>query len=219
MSLRILDNNNQGDSGAAIRALNYAREMRERLTTNSANRVTKGAAVKVLNNSWGQPGGYEASLEAAIKDLYDANILFVAAAGNGNILGQGVDNDRTPFYPASYDVPNVIAVAAADANDRLATFSNYGKTSVDILAPGVGIRSTVPGGGYQSANGTSMAAPHVSGTAALIWSALPESTVDEVKQAILISAEPITESNIVATNGRLNAVAAINAEVFAPRHV
>ncbi len=94
MSLRILDNNNQGDSGAAISAINYAREMRERLTTNSANRVTTGANVRVLNNSWGQPGGYEASLEAAIADTYDAGILFVAAAGNGNILGNGVDNDR-----------------------------------------------------------------------------------------------------------------------------
>jgi hypothetical protein len=200
--------------------------MRERLTINSANRVTEGAAVKVLNNSWGQPGGYEASLEAAIQQLYEANILFVAAAGNGNILGNGVDNDRTPFYPASYDAPNVIAVAAADANDRLATFSNFGKTSVDILAPGVGIRSTVPGGGYQSANGTSMAAPHVAGTAALIWSALPESTVDEVKQAIL-GQSPYTAENksvdivpngldVVATGGRLNAFKSIAADVFAP---
>ncbi|HBJ38596.1 MAG TPA: hypothetical protein DDZ51_28375, partial [Planctomycetaceae bacterium] len=216
MSLRILDNNNQGDSGAAIRAINYARDMRERLTINSANRVTEGANVRVLNNSWGQPGGYEASLEAAIQQLYGAGILFVAAAGNGNILGNGVDNDRTPFYPASYNVPNVIAVAAADANDRLATFSNFGKTSVDILAPGVGIRSTVPGGGYQSANGTSMAAPHVAGTAALIWSALPGSTVDEVKQAILSTTIAAAQPNIVATNGRLNAHAAINADVFAP---
>jgi subtilisin family serine protease/Tol biopolymer transport system component len=216
MSLRILDNNNQGDSGAAIRAINYARDMRERLTINSANRVTEGADVKVLNNSWGQPGGYEASLESAIKQLYEANILFVAAAGNGNILGNGVDNDRTPFYPASYDVPNVIAVAAADANDRLATFSNFGRTSVDILAPGVGIRSTVPGGGYQSANGTSMAAPHVAGTAALIWSALPEATVDEVNQAILSTTTPSAQPNIVATGGRLNVAVAINADVFAP---
>ncbi|WP_417732209.1 Ig-like domain-containing protein [Rosistilla oblonga] len=219
MSLRILDNNNQGDSGAAIRAINYAREMRERLTTNSEGRVTEGANVKVLNNSWGQPGGFERSLEAAINDLYGAGILFVAAAGNGNILGQGVDNDRTPFYPASYDAPNVIAVAASDQNDNLATFSNYGKTSVDLLAPGVGIRSTIPGGGYETANGTSMASPHVAGTAALIWAALPEATVDEVREAILSpnSIDIFTQlADTARTGGRLNAAKAASAEVFAP---
>ena len=69
MSLRILDNNNQGDSGAAIRAINYAREMRERYRVESNGRVTEGANVRVLNNSWGQPGGFEVSLEAAIQDL------------------------------------------------------------------------------------------------------------------------------------------------------
>ncbi len=220
MSLRILDNNNQGDSGAAIRAMNYALKMRERLTINSEGRVTEGANVKVLNNSWGQPGGFERSLEAAINDLYGAGILFVAAAGNGNILGQGVDNDRTPFYPASYDAPNVIAVAASDQNDNLATFSNYGKTSVDLLAPGVGIRSTVPGGGYESANGTSMASPHVAGTAALIWSALPEATVNEMRQAILDSVNQHPSipdaAGMNATAGRLNTAVAVNANVFAP---
>ncbi len=219
MSLRILDNNNQGDSGAAIRAVNYAREMRERYRTDNDGRVTEGADVRVLNNSWGQPGGYEVSLETAIGDSYDAGILFVAAAGNGNILGNGVDNNRTPFYPASYDAPNVIAVAASDGEDRLASFSNFGDQSVDLLAPGVGIRSTVPGGGYQSANGTSMASPHVAGTAALIWSAFPEATVDEVRAAIVSagSVDLVTRGNeIVSTGGRLNAAKAINANVFAP---
>ncbi|MFK8113000.1 MAG: S8 family serine peptidase, partial [Rubripirellula sp.] len=217
MSLRILDNNNQGDSGAAIAAINYARQMREQLTTGSDNRVTEGANVRVLNNSWGQPGGYEQSLEAAIIDTNDAGILFVAAAGNGNILGNGVDNDRTPFYPASYDSPNVIAVAASDASDNLATFSNFGRTSVDLVAPGVGIRSTVAGGGYGSANGTSMATPHVAGTAALIWAALPQSTVAEIRDAILGSVQTIPAlSEVVATGGRLDAVSAINSNVFAP---
>ncbi|MDZ4850045.1 MAG: S8 family serine peptidase [Pirellulaceae bacterium] len=217
MSLRILDNNNQGDSGAAIRAINYARQMREQYRVDTANRVTEGANVRVLNNSWGQPGGFEASLEAAIQDLTDAGILFVAAAGNGNFLGQGVDNDRTPFYPASYNVPGVIAVAASDSSDRPASFSNYGATSVDVFAPGVGIRSTLPGGGYGSANGTSMATPHVSGTAALIWSFLPGSNVAEVKQAILGSVSLISVgSQVVLTGGRLNASASINAGVFSP---
>ncbi len=134
-------------------------------------------------------------------------------------MGNGVDNDRTPFYPASYDVRSVIAVAASDGEDRLAGFSNYGDQSVDLLAPGVGIRSTVPGGGYQSANGTSMASPHVAGTAALIWSALSEATVDEVREALLStdSVDPVPEApDLVSTGGRLNAGKAINANVFAP---
>ncbi|MFK8112396.1 MAG: S8 family serine peptidase, partial [Rubripirellula sp.] len=217
MSLRILDNNNQGDSGAAIRAVNYARQMRERFRTDDTGRITAGANVRVLNNSYGQPGGFEASLEAAISDAGDAGILFVAAAGNGNILGQGVDNDRTPFYPASYDSPNVIAVTASDQSDQHASFSNFGSETVDIVAPGVGIRSTVPGGGYQSANGTSMATPHVAGTAALIWAALPEATVAEVRQAILSSVDVLPQlDQIVSTGGRLNAASAINADAFAP---
>ncbi len=219
MSLRILDNNNQGDSGAAIRAVNYARAMRERYRTDDDGRVVEGADVRVLNNSWGQPGGFEISLETAISDSYEAGILFVAASGNGNILGNGVDNDRTPFYPASYDVPNVIAVAASDGEDRLASFSNFGAQSVDLLAPGVGVRSTVPRGGYQSANGTSMASPHVAGTAALIWSAFPEATVDEVREAILSpgSVDSVPRgAEIVSSGGRLNAAKAINANVFAP---
>jgi hypothetical protein len=217
MSLRILDNNNQGDSGAAIRAVNYARAMREQYRVETTGRVTQGANVRVLNISWGQPGGYEVSLEAAIQDSSDAGILFVAAAGNGNFLGQGVDNDRTPFYPASYNLAGLIAVAASDTTDRPASFSNYGATSVDLFAPGVGVRSTLPGGGYGSANGTSMASPHVAGIAALIWSAFPEASVAEVQRAMLSTVRPIVNGNQpVSTGGVLIASNAIRADVFAP---
>ena len=82
MALRILDDNNQGDTGAAIKAVNYATNMRERYTVDNTGRVTQGANVRVLNNSWGQPGGFESSLETTIKDSGDAGILFVAASGN-----------------------------------------------------------------------------------------------------------------------------------------
>jgi len=217
MSLRILDNNNQSDTAAAVAAMNYAKQMRAGLTVGDNGRVTEGANVRVLNNSWGQPGGYQQVFEQVIGELGDEGILFVAASGNGNLLGNGVDNDATPFYPASYENENVIAVAASTIEDRLASFSNYGQTSVDLVAPGVGIRSTLPGGGYGSANGTSMAAPHVAGAAALIWSAQPEATVDEVRQAILSSVDPVTGgTSIVSTGGRLNVAAAIDADVFAP---
>ena len=218
MSLRILDNNNQSDAAAAIRAINYARSMRSGLSIDDDGNVLGGANVKVLNNSWGQPGGYDRALEASIADLSEQEILFVAAAGNGNLLGNGVDNDVLPFYPAGYESDNVLAVAALSGNgDRLASFSNFGRQSVDIAAPGVGVRSTLPGGGFGPANGTSMATPQVAGTAALIWSTLPEATLTEVRQAIEGTAAPITDGDrVLSTGGRIDAAAAISADVFAP---
>ncbi len=217
MSLRILDNNLQGDTGSAIQAVNYARRMREQYRVDDFGRVVTGANIRVLNNSWGQPGGFESALATAITESGDAGILFVSAAGNGNFLGQSVDNDRTPFYPASYEASNIIAVAASDANDRLAPFSNFGRQSVDIAAPGIGIRSTEAGGGFGTRNGTSMATPHVAGTAALIWSALPAATVEEVRAAIITSIVEVTAlDGVVATGGRMDASGAIFADVFAP---
>ncbi len=232
MSLRILDNNNQADAGAAIRAVNYATGMRNMFRSRDDGTVVAGANVRVLNNSWGQPGGFERSLEVAIRESGDAGILFVAAAGNGNILGNGVNNDLTAFYPASYDLDNVVAVAALSNSGELASFSNFGAASVDIGAPGVGIRSTLPGrvtdtgqlidGGYGLANGTSMAAPHVAGTAALIWAALPQSTVEDVRTALLSSTAPLSVATgtdpltLLATGGQLDANGALTADVYAP---
>ncbi|MFK8112089.1 MAG: S8 family serine peptidase [Rubripirellula sp.] len=218
MSLRILDNNNQADASAAIRAVNYAKEMRASLTVDDNGRVLSGANVRVLNNSWGQPGGFDQALETAIGDSGNEGILFVAAAGNGNVLGNGVDNDATPFYPASYELENVIGVSAQSADGSgLATFSNFGANSVDIAAPGVGVRSTLQGSAIGAANGTSMASPHVAGTAALIWGLLPEASVAEVRAAILENAFDVPAlQGVVSAGGRLDAAAAINADVFAP---
>ncbi len=207
MALRFLDDRNTGETSQAIAAINYATMMRTRY----------GANVRVLNNSWGQPGGFSHNLHAAISASEDAEILFVAAAGNGNVLGQGLNNDRTPFYPASYELDNVIAVAATDPDDRLARFSNFGQRSVHIAAPGIGILSTLPGGRYGTANGTSMAAPHVAGVAALVWSEVPEATVAEVRTAILDGADGLAElQSRVASGGRLNAFNALDSEHFAP---
>ncbi|MCS7470455.1 S8 family serine peptidase [Stieleria sp. ICT_E10.1] len=219
MSLRILDNNNRSDAGSGLRAVNYAKMMRERHEVDVNNREVQGANVRVLNNSWGQPGGYEPAFETAIGELADEGILFVAAAGNGDIFGNGVDNDQTPFYPSSYDVDNVIAVAASTLVGGLASFSNYGRTTVDIAAPGTGIRSTLKGGGYGTANGTSMATPHVAGAAALIWSSQPQGAVGEIRAALLdaASVEPLENGDqLVSSGGRLSASGAIAADVFAP---
>jgi len=147
---QFLDANNQGPTSGAIAAINYVTLMRQH----------SGVNVRVINASWGG-SDYSHALRSEIAEAGQAGILFVAAAGNGDVLGRGMDNDETPFYPASYDVDTIVAVAASDQNDKLARFSNYGSTSVDLAAPGVGIMSTEPGATYASRNGTSMAAPHV----------------------------------------------------------
>jgi thermitase len=129
--------------------------------------------------------------------------LFVIAAGN-----EGEDNDvpREAHFPCSYTLPNVICVAASTARDGLADFSNHGRTKVHLAAPGSRILSTQPGDDYGTWSGTSMAAPHVAGTAALIWSAHPQLSVAEVRWALLRGAE--RRSAFVGrtvTGGRLNA--------------
>ena len=112
---------------------------------------------------------------------------------------------------------NFIAVGASDGTDRLAGFSNYGLRGVDILAPGVGVRSTLPGGRYGEANGTSMATPHVSGSAALVWSLQPDATVPEIRRALLEQGDLIPAiGSQISTGRRLNANKSLSANVFAP---
>src|SRR5262249_32120920 len=115
------------------------------------------AGVNVINASWGDTD-YSQALYDAIAQADQNGILFVAAAGN-----DGENNDTTPHYPASYDLPNVISVAATESNDNETYFTDYGAGSVDIGAPGQNILSTWPGGGYQYEDGTSMATPFVTG--------------------------------------------------------
>ena len=114
-------------------------------------------------------------------DQYDG--LFVASAGN-----DGTNNDVDPMYPASYDCKNIISVAAVDPYDTLARFSNYGLKTVDIAAPGTNILSLDLAGEYSPLNGTSMAAPHVAGAAALLKSSMPNISTITLKRIILSSA-------------------------------
>ncbi|HEY4190070.1 MAG TPA: S8 family peptidase, partial [Candidatus Limnocylindrales bacterium] len=149
MPLRILDANGSGYVSDAVRALDFATRH----------------GVRISNNSWGYQGGASQVLRDAIAAAGDAGQLVVVAAGNS-----ATDIDQSPDYPGSYDLPNIVTVAAMDRDNRLSLFSNIGAASVDIAAPGEDILSTLPTG-YGYSSGTSMASPHVAGVAALVLSA------------------------------------------------
>lgn len=189
MALKFLNENGSGSTAGAIRAIEYAIRME----------------ADVMNNSWGG-GGKSQALAEAIEAANDAGILFVAAAGNSN-----TDNDSQPHYPSSYDVPNVLAVMATDQNDNRAGFSSFGATSVDVGAPGTSILSTIPGGDYRAFNGTSMATPHVSGAAALVWAQNPSLNHLEVKDRLMQTADVVPGlSGTSVTGARINLAAAID---------
>jgi subtilisin family serine protease len=156
--------NHTFDLASAIAAIDYA---------NQNN-------IPILNNSWGGHY-YSPSLKHAIEQ-YDG--LFVASAGN-----YGADNDYFFDYPTSYGSDNIISVAASNQNDHLASFSNFGVESVDIAAPGTDILSLAPNGGYDYQKGTSMAAPHVAGAAALLKSYRPDLSALDIKSIILSSVD------------------------------
>jgi thermitase len=172
--------------------------------------------VRVVNASLGSPGITSAERQA-IRDHPET--LYVVAAGNA-----GANVDATPHYPCAYTEANVLCVGATDSDDEIASFSNYGATAVDLFAPGVLIASTYPTGfgsylddGYQLMNGTSMAAPHVAGAAALVVAHHPEYAASQIKAALMDSADlrPGLAGN-ARVGGRLNAAAALGATPPAP---
>lgn len=217
MPLRFLDSvAGQGLTGStsdAVSAINY--------TTALRTRAQDAINVRVSNNSWGSLDTFSSTLRDSIAANGAAGILFVAAAGNGEgRTGSGVnlDAEGLGFFPASFDLENIVAVAATNANDSLASFSQFGATSIDLAAPGVAILSTEPGGGFSFRSGTSMATPHVAGAAALVFARVPDATAQEVRQALFQSVDGKSSlSGKVATGGRLNARAALQIDTFAPR--
>ena len=152
--------------------------------------------IPILNNSNGGQG-YQASMYLAIAKY---NGLFVAAAGNDT-----ANNDETGYYPAGYELSNIISVASTDRNDNLSSFSNYGETTVDIGAPGSSIYSTLPEDSYGYKSGTSMAAPHVTGAAAFLKSYRPGLKSKDLKAIILESGDNVPAlAGKTVTGKRLN---------------
>lgn len=170
MALKYLNSSGSGRTSNAIRAIDYA--------------IKNGAII--LNNSWGSFGNSSA-LSDAIERARQASVLFMAASGNGDSSGVGVNIDRSPFYPAAYAHSNVISVAASNDSGILAGWSNYGANNVDLAAPGVSILSARNGNTYARLTGTSMATPYVSGVAALLWAKRPDLSANEIRKILFSS--------------------------------
>jgi subtilisin family serine protease len=198
MALKVLDQYGNGSLNAAVNAIYYA--------------VNHGA--KVINASWTMSMG-SPSLQTAMAYAANRNVVVVTAAGN-----ESVNNDQVPSYPGSYRYTNVLTVGAVDSAGHLASFSNYGPSSVDVAAPGVRIMSTTAGS-YQSWDGTSMASPYVAATAALIASLRPDYSAAQIVNQIKATARRSTElAGKIASAGYLDAGAATDlAPYVAPKVV
>ena len=193
MGLKFLSSSGFGTVQGAIDAIEYAINMKRR-----------GVNLRVLNNSWGG-GDFSQALSDAIEAANQEDILFVAAAGN-----ESNDNDLSATYPAGYDHPNVLSVAAVDRNGNLASFSNYGEITVDLAAPGVDIYSTVLGDSYNTFSGTSMASPHAAGVAALLLSREANLTASELHDRLVTSVKPLsTLTGLVRSSGIVSAYRAL----------
>lgn len=195
MPVKFISSSGRGRTSNAIRAISYA--------------VANGA--RILNNSWGS-AKYSAALEEAIERAQDQGALFIAAAGNGDENGKGVDIDEVPFYPAAYEFENIVTVAASDENGLLTKWSNFGAHQVDLAAPGRRIRSTRNGNTYALMSGTSVAAPYVAGVAALMWSIRPELSFNEIRSHLLLSVDVSSEFfNKLSSSGKVNPPEAVRA--------
>ena len=196
MPLKFMDSDGAGTTKDAIEAINYV-----------INRKRAGVNVRVISASWGSTTNSRA-LEDVIRKAGQEGILFVAAAGNDHS-----DNDLKPHYPASYELNNVISVAAVDRNDELTSFSNWGERSVDVAAPGQQIVSTWLNHGFEEKQGTSMATPFVAGVAALVLSTNPAISIDELRTRLLNSVDAVPSlKGKVATGGRIDAAKAVGSQ-------
>lgn len=196
MTLKFMDDRGVGYTAGAIKAMEYIAMMKN----------IYGVNIVVANASWGGSSGYSSIIYNEINNLNSSNVILTVAAGNN-----GNNNDITLTYPSCYNIDNVISVGSLEYDGiNISEFSNYGASSVDLAAPGSMIYSTLPYNNYGYLSGTSMAAPQVAGTVALLNSVKSGLTISEVRKSIFQSVDKIPELfGKVATGGKLNTGAAI----------
>ena len=199
MALKVLDSTGGGWYSDAVECIDYALAMKER-----------GVNVRVMNASWGA-SAFDQTLLDAFRAAQNAGIISSVAAGNDGVNHGASNHGGSKFYPASFDLDGVIAVAATTDTGALASFSDYG-ADVEIAAPGQFILSTLPGNQYGYLSGTSMASPQVAGALALMVSQNPGATVSELRARLLQTAERTASLTGKVQSGRLNVAAAL----FAP---
>jgi thermitase len=184
MAVKFLSDEGSGSLVDAVEAIDYATKMN----------------VDVMSNSWGG-GGYSQALFDSISAAKDKGIVFVAAAGNDTN-----NNDSRPSYPASYQIDNVISVASHTAQDVLSSFSNFGRRSVHVAAPGSNILSTTPGNQFKVFSGTSMATPHVSGLVGLLIADNGRLPVVDLRNRLMETSVPVSAyRKSTQGGGRVNA--------------
>jgi len=206
-------NNNKGISGVCwnvkimpIKIVNYCGQVLDSRIVNGVDYATNNGAFLTSNSYRQLSENYSISVKLAISRAQEKNRLFVASAGNenGNL-------DANPRYPACYPNENIIAVLATNDDDTKRSDSNYGQNSVDIGAPGSEIWSLRRGDYYQQKSGTSMAAPHVAGVAALALGVCPGLTYGRLKDLIIDGADYVASlNNKCVADGRLNAFNVLN---------
>jgi serine protease len=194
MSLRVLDNTGTGDIAGAVEAIDYA--------------VAHGA--RVINLSWGT-AAESVALKDAIGRANKGNVIVVCSAGNG-----GHDLNASAYYPASFALPNLVAVAATDNMDQLASWSNWGARNVSVAAPGTNILTTQMGGGYWNVTGTSAAAPVVAGIAGLLKTYRPFANTRLIARAISDSARQVASLAGKVSSGGVASAAGALAKVQGP---
>lgn len=207
VACKFLSATGSGTVASAVKCFQYIHQLRNEQKQN----------IVLTNNSWGGAVASEALRDAMAGP---GQPLHICAAGNSN--------SSNPHFPAAYELPNIISVAATDHNDQYASFSNHGAAWVDLAAPGVDILSTVPRAscplcsptGYDTASGTSMATPHIAGGAALLYAQFPTLTQEQVHQRLLAAIDPLTDrSKLTLTNGRLNLFNAFDDDLTPPAAV
>lgn len=203
MSIKIYNSTGFGTTSAMlINAYNYVRMMKNR-----------GINIRVTNNSYGgcdEACGYDQATKDALDAMGNAGILNVFAAGNNNR-----NIETVPYFPAGYTSPTVLVVAASDQADNRANFSNFGTTSVDVAAPGLNILSTInnSNSSYGNLSGTSMATPHVAGSAALLAAYNPQLSAASLKATLMNTVDPLPQWNgVVKTGGRINLARALQSQ-------